>query len=863
LQFVVQQHLARRLHWDLRLEWEGVLLSWAVPNGPSLDIADKQLAVETENHPLEYGDFEGVIPAGNYGAGAMIVWDRGRWLPREDLEEGFRKGKLLFELHGYKLHGLWTLVRLKKEPKNWLLIKERDAWMKPGAPPFDPRSVLSGLTVEGLRDRASAADHEAGQETSPAAALHAELERLRAPRRKVDGAKVELMLAEPRRQPFSRAGWIFEIKVDGYRALAERTPAKESAVLGGVTGSAPGPRHSASRAVEPGVGKLWYRSGREAARVFPEIARTVAALPFEHVLLDGEIAALDERGRPSFQLLQRRGQLQRAGDIARAAIAQPAAYFAFDLLALDGFDLRGLPLVERKRLLREVLPTSGALRFADHIDQEGEALFREIRRLGVEGVVGKRADSAYRSGRHADWLKVRADHEEDFAVAGYTQPAGSRAGFGALHLAARSGQRWLYMGRAGSGFTEKQLREIVATLENSRRATPPCENVVDAGKDDVWVEPKLVAVVRYVEATEGGQLRQPVFLRLRDDKRPEDCAVPADIGEVRWLGDAGAGANGADPDATPTTKPAPSAPRSARPASSPIRFSNLDKIFWPAEGITKGDLIDYYRGIAPWLLPYLADRPLVLDRYPDGIEGKSFFQKNAPAGTPDWVRTVAIADEQSGRETDHFICNDLETLLHIANSAAIPLHVWASRLASLQLPDWSIVDLDPKGAPFSDVVRLARAIHELCDDIGLDAVIKTSGSSGLHVLIPLGAEHGFEAARQLALLLSMVIAHHHPEIATVERTLAARGGRVYLDAFQNGAGKLLVSPLCARPVPGARVSMPLRWSEVGARLDPTKFTIRSARARLEKLGEDPCRRVLGPAADLAGALARLGERLTR
>lgn len=862
LRFVVQQHAARRLHWDLRLEWEGVLLSWAVPQGPSYDTADKRLAVQTEDHPLEYSDFEGVIPKGEYGGGAMIVWDHGRWTPLEDPSPGLEKGKLLFELHGYKLRGRWTLVKMKKTQRDWLLIKERDEWAQAGGREVPQESVFSGLTVEELAQASEAAD-----------ALRAKLAASGAPRRAVDAAKTRPMLAETSEKAFSRKGWLFELKYDGYRVLASRH-AEES-----------GRAHA----------ELRYRSGLDSSHLFPEIARAVRSLPVQDLLIDGEVVVLDETGKPSFQRLQKRAQLHRSGDIARGAVEHPATYFVFDLLAGEGFDLRSLPLAQRKALLAELLPPAGPVRYADHVEERGEDLYRAVREAGAEGVVGKRADSAYVTGRSDKWLKVRAEHEEDFVVVGYTLPKGLRSGLGALHLAAYDTDgRLVYAGRAGTGFTASSAEETAAKLDKHRRATPPCDGPTPKGKEHVWVEPKYVAVVRYLERTNDGQLRHPVFVRLRTDKKPEECLLPP-------------AARGLEIEASSTSEPSahpplrgkektgePASTKASRRAahgtatpSSPsrggwaegsrveegpasrggsnrvVRFSNLTKIFWPDEGYTKGDLIEYYRAISPWLLPYLRDRPLVMTRYPDGIRGKNFFQKDAPLGTPEWVRTESIWSEDTQRDIDYFICNDLETLLHLANLATIPLHLWASRLEAIEHPDWVILDLDPKEAPFAHVIEMARAAHALCDDIGLPCYAKTSGSSGLHVLVPLGGQLDYGQTVQLAEVLARVLVATKPEISTVERVVQRRGGKVYVDYLQNGHGKLLVSPFCVRPVEGARVSMPLRWSEITAKLDPKQFTIKTAVARMEKLGEDPLRPVLTTKPKLAAVLAKLAQRSTK
>jgi bifunctional non-homologous end joining protein LigD len=812
--FCVQKHHARRLHYDFRLELGGVLRSWAVPRGPSADPADKRLAMEVEDHPVEYADFEGFIPEGNYGAGAVIVWDRGVWIPHEDPEATLPNGKLSFELRGYKLRGIYHLFRTKKQQEanqnEWLLIKKPDEWSGPqGQQALTPESIYSGLTLEEL---------EAG--TEKASALRGELERLGVPRRRVDGASVELMLAETRDSPFSGPGWIFELKYDGYRLLAEK---------------------AASGA------RLFYRRGSDSTALFPEIARAVSGLPYEHLVLDGEVVVQDESARPRFQLLQQRALLQRSADIARAAAVLPAMLYAFDLLGFEDFDLRALPLVERKRLLREILPRQGPVRFADHVEEQGEAFYREAARLRLEGLMAKRADSAYRGGRSPHWLKLRVDQSDDFAIVGMSPPDGQRTGFGALHLATHVDGVLTYAGRAGSGFTEKQLRETSARLLKDRRATPPCAGSVPAGREHVWVEPREVVEVRYKEWTRDHLLRHPVFLRFRPDKTPDECAL-----EIP----------GSGTDAPPAAAaPAPAPAREKKPAVAEkrIHFTNLDKVFWPAEGYTKGDLIEYYRAVSPWLLPLLKDRPLVLTRYPDGILGKNFFQKDAPGFVPDWVRTERMWSENAQREIDYFIGDDVETLLLLANLGTIPLHIWSSRVKTLQNPDWTILDFDPKGAPFEHVVRLALEARELCEAMELPSYPKTSGATGLHVLVPLGRQLTYEQSRSFAELVARVIAARHPDIATVARNPASRGGKVYVDFLQNGHGRLLVAPYSVRPRPGATCSTPLEWKEVGKRLDPTAFTIRSLPKRLAKKGDLLLPGLIDQSPDLPRALARLAE----
>ncbi|HKR55410.1 MAG TPA: DNA ligase D [Gemmatimonadales bacterium] len=809
--FVVHQHAARHLHFDLRLEMKGVLTSWAVPKGPSKNPADKRLAVHVEDHPIEYGDFEGLIPEGNYGAGAVIVWDRGRWVPVEDPFIGLEKGKLLFELHGYKLKGLWTLVKIKRAAKEWLLIKERDGEVSENGADFPPNSVLSGLTVEELK---AGADR--------AGPIRDELATLKVPRRVVTPTDAEPMLAETREGPFTKDGWLFELKLDGYRVRVGK---------------------------ENGVAKVVSRNGHDLSPVFPEIARVVAALPFEGLVLDGELVVLDERGHPTFNGLQNRARISRSFDVRRAAVEDPTTLFCFDLLAFNGYDTRGLPLEKRKELLRKVIPATGALRYSEHFVKEGEALYRQVERLGLEGIMAKRADSTYRAGRSPAWLKIRADRADDFVVVGFTKAKGSRAGFGALHLGAYRDGALVYVGRAGSGFTDKELKEVAKALESLKRDTPAVTGAIPKDKDTTWIEPKLVAEVRFKEWTPEALLRHPVFLRWRDDKEPEECVLKTGSGEVgKW-------------DAPAKEETPPSAESPTTPQSHEVVFSNLKKVFWPDDGYTKGDLIEYYRAISPWLLPYLADRPVVMTRFPDGINGKSFFQKDAPPFSPEWLRTERMWSEDTQREIDYFVCDDLDSLLYIANLGTIPLHVWGSRIASLERPDWCILDLDPKEAPFTDVVKVAKATKKLCDDIGLPAYIKTSGSTGLHVLIPMGRQVTYEQCRQLGGLLARVVAAELPDIATITRVVGKRGGRVYLDYGQNGHGRLLVAPFSIRPLPGAPVSMPLKWSEVTPSLEIGQFTIKNAPARMKKLKGDPVIPVLDEQPDLVKALGLLQARV--
>jgi bifunctional non-homologous end joining protein LigD len=795
--FVVQHHAARRLHYDFRLELDEVLLSWAVPKGPSPNPADKRLAVRVEDHPLEYAAFEGLIPEGNYGAGGVIVWDRGTWVPIGDPVDGLEKGKLLFELRGYKLRGRWTLVKMRRSTKDWLLIKETDGYAsEDGTEALPQGSILSGLTAQDIKER-----------RDPAKAIVAKLKRLKAPARPVSPKRAKVMLAHSG-APFTKAGWLFEIKFDGYRLLAGRQ-ANETT--------------------------LYSRSGQDLTATFPEIADVLQALPFDQLVIDGEAVVHDEEGRPTFGLLQKRGRLTGRHDIERATVELPAQFYAFDLLGIAGYDLRDLPLIKRKEILKDILPSVGPIRYSDHVEEDGEAMYRQVQRLRLEGMIAKRADCRYRAGRSSDWIKISLDKTDDFIIAGYTDPKRTQPEFGALLLAQYEGDTLVYAGRAGTGFTRRDQRELGARLKAAKQATPPRNAEHDA--DMHWIEPELVCEVRFKQVTADGVLRQPAFVRLRDDKRVEEC--------VR------------EPTEPELPEPIPAVSSDARE----VHLTNLDKVFWPSEGITKGDLIEYYRAVSTWLLPYLKERPVVLARHPDGIQGKSFFQKDAPAFAPDWIRIERMWSEHAEREVRYFVVDDIETLVYVINLGTIPLHIWSSRVATVERPDWCILDLDPKGAPFKHVVKIANAIRRLCKAIELPCFLKTSGATGLHVLIPLGHQYSYEQSRTLGELLARVIMRDLPDIATLTRRLDEREGRVYIDYVQNGHGRLLVAPFSVRPLPGAPVSMPLKWAEAGSKLDNRKFTIKTAIRRMRLLKVDPLRQVLKLKPDLSTALVRLSERL--
>ncbi len=605
---------------------------------------------------------------------------------------------------------------------------------------------------------------------------------------------IALQLCEPRAAAFTKKGWVWELKFDGFRALAVR---------------------------EAGKARIVFRRGRDAGDKFVEISDAIAGLAAEDFILDGELVIQDAQGKPIFQKLLERSTLTSTREIRFMADASPAVYFAFDLLRLDGKDLRDLPLVDRKSLLHQLLPKEGRIRAVDHVEEQGEALLEAVRAQGLEGIVGKKADAPYRAGRGPDWVKVAFTSICDFAVVGYAEE------FGALHLAVHDAKGFVYAGKVGAGFGPRQQKEVHGELTAAKRKTPPCRGPLTDDKDVVWTDPIRVVEVRYKNWPAGLSPREPVLLRFRHDKLPEECVAPEGV-----------------------VPPAEVAP-------AQVTLTNPQKIYFPGEGITKLEVFDYYRAVSPWLLPYLKNRPLMMTRYPDGIDGKNFFQKARPAkGAPAWLRTTPVHNEEENRDLDQVVCDDLRTLEWVANMGTLPLHLPASRLPNLQLADWCVIDFDPKSAPFEAVVTLALSLRKICDKAGLPSFPKTSGSSGLHVMIPLGAQVDNGFAVQLAEMLAQMLVATHPDLATVERTVNKRAGRVYLDCYQNGNNKLIAAPFCVRAKPSAPVSMPLVWSEVKKGLSPTQFTIRNAIARLEKRG-DPMAPLLTLTPALKDALGRL------
>jgi bifunctional non-homologous end joining protein LigD len=821
----VHLHEASHTHYDLRLQMGGTLKSFAVPRGPSLNTQDKRLAVMTEDHPLEYVAFEAVIPEGNYGAGPMIVWDVGRVRYLESTaEDGILRRKIDFVLEGFKLRGRFALVETgsrkggRSAGKEWLLIKKQDAHVTDrNLLETEPRSVLSGMTVdELLRAKELAAEIEARARD------------LGALERGLDASKLVPMRPSHDEVKLDDAERLYELAVEGVRVVADK--------------------HASAVA-------LRYDNGRSATATYPEIARAVNALAPSRLVLDGAVVAFDEEGRPSFEKLGPRVRAERPLDVLRVQSEVSVSYLVFDVLALGPFDLTGLALYERKELLARIVQGRGLLRVLDHLEGGGDALLEFCRAQRLEGIVAKLRSSRYTPGprRSADWIKVKSEREDDFVVLGYVAGRGKDAKPAELLLASFRGVELVYRGRVRDGVSDASDELEGAFEARGAKAYPGTGDEPGGAKGVRWLKPELVARVRYRGFDEESELSSAVCLGQRAEVGVEACRVapPREL-LTRDL---------PVEDPAPAAAPAPAAPPKAA-LRAKVNVTNRDKVFWPDEGYTKGDLIEYYRAVSPAMLPFLEDRPVVMVRYPDGIRGKSFFQWNVPQGTPDWLRRGALArdtdDEDDRREKTVFLLDDVDALVYLANLGTIPLHVLACREESRSDCDFLTIDFDIGEHPFERAVVLALTLRELLETIGLAGYPKTSGQKGLHVLVPLGPEIGFDTAKLLCELLGRLVVERHPALCTMERRVDQRGGKALVDVGQTGPSRTIVAPYSVRAWPGATVSTPLYWEEVHVALDPKRFTLLTVPARLAESG-DPLAGLLEERPDVPGAVKELGQ----
>jgi bifunctional non-homologous end joining protein LigD len=864
--FCVQQHRATRMHFDFRLEHDGVLLSWPIPRGPTLDPAVKRLAVHTEDHPVDYGDFEGVIPSG-YGAGTVLLWDIGtyEWVRESaaDFEASRAKGDIKFRLSGTKISGEFALIRIGDRgrryggsadgDKNWLLIKKRDEFVVEKYEALDHEiSVKTGRTLAEIARDGGGDPREAARAARSARARPAR------GRRSPDGAAdgdarrpsdaepgpgllagplPAPMLATPVDRPFSREGWFFELKWDGVRALA---------------------------AVENGRVRVVGRSGRDETSRYPELSALTRALHGHSALVDGEIVVMDEDGRPSFERLQSRINVSRESDVRRAMRDHPATYVVFDILHLDGRDLTGTALRIRKKTLKDVLRPVDGVMYADDIERDGETFFAEVSRQGIEGMIGKRADSTYQPGRRTpDWVKVKAWHTQSCVIAGWTGGRGRRAEqLGALILGVYDGDDLVHCGQVGTGFSASTLRTLRHGLDALIADRSALRNPPRTSEPATWVRPELVCEVRHAGWTKQGILRHPAYLGLREDVAPRDCVreEPASVDAVLAV---------ADTAGTPT-QPAPPPRRRRSAARQParphdradsagtdklleqlgglrdsdalevegkrVRVTHLDKVMWPDDGLTKRDLIAHYIGVADVLLPYLADRPLSMQIFPDGITGKHFWRKDKPSHAPDWITSWTYHGEKT---KEYIVVSNLATLVWVANAASIDLHPWHSRTDAPHQPDWAVFDLDPaEGATFESVITIARLVGVALQHYGLHSVLKTTGQTGLQIYVPVRRGPDYAAVRGWVEGVARAVGQTVPDLVSWEWSVKHRTGRVRIDYTQNIINKTLNAPYTVRAVPGAPVSAPIAWAELDdPALRPDRWTVRTIAERLDATGD--------------------------
>ncbi|ANH81613.1 DNA ligase D [Niabella ginsenosidivorans] len=805
LRFVVQRHAATRLHYDFRLEMEGVLKSWAVPKGPSMNPADKRLAMMVEDHPYDYRTFEGTIPEGNYGAGEVEIWDEGTYeaLQKESrkkeetvLLEELKNGSLKFILHGKKLKGEFALVRMKtaQDSNAWLLIKHRDAFAT------SEKYDAEALTAKTSRVT-KAVENKKTEKKNPGKKIRINntVPDLSGTRKYTRYIKPMLASLKKDNQPFSDKDWVFEIKWDGYRAIAELTD------------------HF----------RLYSRNGLNFEKRYAPVAEALKKQQHE-MILDGEIVAYNDKGMPNFQALQ----------LYQEQPGTPLVYQVFDLLYLNGHSTELLTLLERKELLKKALKQNDIIKYCDHVVQDGTRFFKELVKADLEGMIAKKADSTYTEGRRStEWLKIKYHNIEEVVIAGYTAPRGSRSKFGALILGRYKEGRLLYAGHTGTGFNEVSLQELFKKMQPLVISKSPFAIAPKTNMPATWLRPKLVGVIKYSELTKDGIFRHPVFEGLREDKPAKEVVITPNTINM--------------PASKTTPEKQESKPRTAPAAKGnaqdqtvklnghEVKLTHQQKIYWPEEGYTKGDLIGYYNNIYRFILPYLKSRPESMNRFPNGIAGESFYQKDIGASVPDWLHTVPVFSESNQKEIHYVVCNDRASLLYLANLGCIEFNPWNSTVQKLDFPTYMIIDIDPSEKNnFDQVIDTALAAKQVLDECGAVSYCKTSGASGMHVHVPLNNQYSYDQVKDFAHLIAIKITELLPDSTTLERNLKKRGNRkIYVDYLQNRKGQTIASAYSVRPKPGATVSTPLHWKEVKKGLHPAQFTMQTLPKRLEKLGD--------------------------
>lgn len=840
--FVIQKHDASRLHYDFRLEMDGVLKSWAVPKGPSTDPSVKRLAMMVEDHPYDYKDFEGIIPEGNYGAGTVMVWDFGTYEPLEEADTKKAKEKMLlkelhsgslkFRLHGKKLKGEFALVKTKgMEENSWLLIKHRDKFASEDDITEKDRSVVSRKTLEGIEKTSTNIYGEDDEADKPEKNAKKTVKKVAAEKKSPDqnvaalirkGKKQQFpetlspMLATLVDEPFSDPDWEFEVKWDGYRTVAH---------------------------LHKGNVELKSRNNKSFNDKFYPIYQQLKDWKINAVL-DGEIVVINDAGRSDFNALQN-WRSEADGELV---------YYVFDVLWLDDKSLMHLPLSERRAILADIVTEDSPAKLGYSITGDGNAFFEAAGKIGLEGIIAKKLNSQYYPGaRSRDWLKIKIHKRQEVVIGGYTLNDGSSKLFSALLLGVYEGGKLHYAGKVGTGFNDKQQREMISLFKPLITKKVPFDEKPDYNKPSrfrpnpphaqaTWLKPELVCEISFTEITSDGVFRHPSFEGMREDKSAREV-----VREVEKQTEEVIEEPGDQTEHNAIIKKPGKAKRKTllnpneetqvrKIHGHEVKFSNLGKLYWPEDKITKRDLINYYYQVAPFILPYLENRPLSLNRFPNGIHGKSFYQKDVTGKVPDWIETFPYTSE--GENKNFMLCNDEESLLYMANLGCIDVNPWNSRIETPDNPDWCLLDLDPDtGNTFEQVIETAQAIKQLLDSIGVPAYPKTSGSTGLHIYIPLDAQYSYDQCQLFAEWVAGQVQQQLPDFTSIERMTKNRKGKLYIDYLQNRPKATLAAPYSVRPKPGATVSMPLHWDEVKKGLQLRDFTIRNAMDRIRAEGD--------------------------
>lgn len=813
LKFVVQRHAASHLHYDFRLEMDGVLKSWAIPKGPSLNSGDKRLAMMVEDHPYEYRTFEGSIPKGNYGAGEVEIWDSGTYEPltkvkgkSDDLvmRSELHKESLKFILHGKKLKGEFALVKIKnsQDGNAWLLIKHKDQYAVDDEYSAEEHTDKNSKVTAYLNQKSEGKSDSKRSSHRFTTAISNE--------KKITGF-VKPMLCKTGDKPFDDEDWAFEIKWDGYRAIADLR--KDDI-------------------------QLYSRNGLDFSKKFKKITNALQ-LQEHKMILDGEIVAYDDKGKPNFQWLQ------KIGDQPNLAMI----YQVFDLLWLNGHSTENLTYLQRKELLKEALQENESIQYHDHVIGKGKQFFESAKKMELEGIIAKKTDSQYTENiRSSEWLKIKITQTDEALICGFTEPKGSRNYFGSLILGKYLDGELVFCGHTGTGFPEATMKALydemkpLITKDSAFKITPK------TNAKPTWLKPMLVAEIKFTELTKDHIYRHPVFLKLREDKEPDEI----DFDEESNVDD--------EKPKPEIVKPKKATVKNQEKTigKQKVNLTNQDKIYFPKEGITKGEIVSYYQSIAKYILPHLKDRPESLNRFPNGIEGLSFYQKDADEHTPEWIRTQKIFSESTDKYVQYIICDDKETMAYLNNLGCIEFNVWTSRLPKADFPDYLVLDLDPSEKnTFEEVIEVAQTVKKILDKAKIKGYPKTSGSTGIHIYIPMGAQYSYEQVKDFGHLLMQLVQKELPEITTLERSLQKRDkNKIYLDYLQNRRGQTLASVYSVRPKNGAPVSMPLEWEEVKNGIQPTDFTIKNALERLQEKG-DLFKPVLEKGIDMLKAIANL------